>query len=216
MSGRVKAARAAVCGVVCMLAASLALASDNAEGGDALSREVQQTLHWILASSDNRGLPFAIVDKKAARLLVFGPKGQPLGAAPALTGSASGDHDAPGLGRLEPALIPQLQRTTPAGRFASEPGRNLMGEAVVWVDYDAGLAIHRVRPGPAQAEREQRLASATPDDNRASLGCVVVTPTFFDGIVAPVLGQGRGVVYVLPETATLAASNEPLAVRAGL
>ena len=32
------------------------------------------------------------------------------------------------------------------GRFASAPGRNDKGEAIVWVDYDASFAIHRLRP----------------------------------------------------------------------
>ncbi len=96
------------------------------------------------------------------------------------------------------------ERTTPAGRFASEPGRNLSGEHVVWVEYDSGFAIHRVRPGAGYERRLQRLASATPADNRASLGCVVVGPTFYDEVVAPALGQQRGVVYVLPETRPVA------------
>jgi hypothetical protein len=48
--------------------------------------------------------------------------------------------------------------------------------------------------------REARLASPTPEDNRASLGCVVVPAAFYDSVVEPMLGHGRAVVYVLPET----------------
>ena len=94
-------------------------------------------------------------------------------------------------------------RTTPAGRFVSEPGRNLTGEAIVWVDYTARLAIHRLRPAAAYERRPERLASSTPDDNRITLGCVVVEPAFFDTVVAPTLGTGYGVVYVLPENESL-------------
>lgn len=211
-------ARVAGCVCLCLLAGAArgveaaspngtasAIADVNANAADEpLSADARYAAQWIVDADDHRGLPFAIVDKKAARLFVFGPRGRLVGAAPALVGSASGDHATPGTGQLEPARIPLAERTTPAGRFASEPGRNLGGEAVVWVDYDAGLAIHRVRPDAAEAQREQRLASATPDDNRASLGCIVVMPAFYDGVVTPWLGAGRGVVYVLPESRPVA------------
>ena len=87
-----------------------------------------------------------------------------------------------------------------AGRFASEPGRNDKGEEIVWIDYAAALAIHRLRPAPAQERRPARLASPTPDDNRISAGCIVVPVAFYDTVVAPTLGSGRGIVYVLPES----------------
>jgi len=100
---------------------------------------------------------------------------------------------------LPPSRIPVADRTTPAGRFASEPGRNLAGEDVVWVDYDAGIAIHRLRPAAAHQARPERMASAGADDNRISAGCVVVPVAFYEEKVKPVLGRQRGVVYVLPE-----------------
>lgn len=164
------------------------------------SAGIRQLAQWIADSNDNDGQPFAIVDKQAARLVVFAPGGRIVGAAPALLGSAIGDDAVPGLGALDPQDIAPADRTTPAGRFDAEPGRNLDGDAVIWFDYDAGLAIHRVRPGRARQPREQRLASASAEDNRVSLGCVVVAPAFFDAVVQPALGSGGGVVYVLPET----------------
>ena len=148
---------------------------------------------------DARGRPFAIVDKQQARLLVFAADGQLLGAAPALLGLAVGDHAVPGLGRRAGKIAPH-ERTTPAGRFESEPGRNHLGEAIVWIDYDASLAIHRLRRAAAQERRAQRLASPSPADNRISLGCIIVDPGFYDAVVAPTLGRQRGVVYVLPES----------------
>jgi hypothetical protein len=104
-----------------------------------------------------------------------------------------------------------LASPTPAGRFASRPGRNDKGEAIVWVDYGASLAIHRLRPAPAQERRPARLASATPDDNRISLGCIVVPETFYDAVVGPILGSDRSVVYVLPETRPARALFDDLA-----
>ncbi|RZI81123.1 MAG: hypothetical protein EOP38_20385 [Rubrivivax sp.] len=169
------------------------------------SDDARATARWVLHSHDNQGMPFVIVDKKRAKVFVFGPKGQILGAAPALLGLAPGDHSVPGIGERPVSQILPGERTTPAGRYVSEPGRNLAGEDVVWWDYDAGLAIHRVRPGSAQEQRQQRLASATPVDNRISLGCVVVAVPFYESVIAPVLGKRRGVIYVLPETLPVSA-----------
>lgn len=173
-----------------------AVAAGHAE----LTVDAGYVRQWALASGDSRRQPFAVVDKKAARLYVFDADGRLLGATNALLGQAGGDHSVPGVGDGDVNKIPLSDRTTPAGRFASQPGRNLSGEAIVWFDYQAALAIHRVRPGSTQATRMARLATGTPQDNRASLGCVVVTPEFYDAVVAPSLGRQRGVVYVLPES----------------
>jgi len=151
-------------------------------------------------SRDNQGMPFAIVDKKDAKLYLFTPRGRLVAATPALLGLARGDHSVPGIGDIPPARIPPADRTTPAGRFLTEPGRNLEGEDVVWIDYDAGLAIHRLRPNAAQEARLQRLASTLPDEHRVSAGCVVVPVEFYEDHVRPMLGERAGVVYVLPET----------------
>jgi hypothetical protein len=154
----------------------------------------------LVTASDPGARPFAIVDKRAARLIVFHADGTVAGATPALLGRSPGDHSVPGVGeRTQAGRLRPGDRTTPAGRFDSQPGRNLQGDPVVWIDHDAALSIHRIRPGRAQRERERRLATATASDNRASDGCVVVSSAFFDTVVQPVLGVGRGVVYILPE-----------------
>ena len=70
---------------------------------------------------------------------------------------------------------------------------------MVWVDYDTGIAIHRVRPGVSQSQRLSNLATDDPNNKRMSLGCVVVPEAFFLAVVLPTLGHGRGTVYVLPE-----------------
>ena len=158
-------------------------------------------LKQILASADHGGRPFAIVDKKSATLAVYLGDGRLVGATPVLLGQTPGDQSVPGVG--ERAQVGQLRpgdRTTPAGRFATEPGHNLSGEPIVWVDYASALAIHRVRPGPSQERRVQSLASPDARDRRMSAGCVVVPEAFYEAVVQPVLGRGPGVVYVLPET----------------
>ncbi len=183
-------------GALCVFAMACALASVPARA----SSDAELAARWVLATADHRGLPFAIVDKKGARLFVYDASGRLLGATPALLGSAPGDHSIPGVGDKDPATLLPWERTTPAGRFESEPGRNHAGEEIVWFDYDAGLAFHRLRPGKSHSSRLRRLASGTPAERRASLGCVVVPVSFYERVVAPTLGRMRGVVYVLPET----------------
>jgi len=164
-----------------------------------LSADARDTLAWIQSTADHGNLPFAIVDKRQARVHVFRADGRLAGESAALLGLTPGDTGVPGAGQRVAELTP-AERTTPAGRFVSEPGHNLKGEDIVWVDYDAAIAIHRVRPGPSRERREQRLASGTPADNRISLGCIVVPVAFYEQVVSPVLGRGRAVVYVLPES----------------
>jgi hypothetical protein len=153
-----------------------------------------------MASADNKGLPFVIVDKREARMFVFDAAGRLRGATAVLLGLASGDLSAPGIGQRPVSQILPAERTTPAGRFLSQPGRNLQGEEVIWVNYQEGLAIHRLRPGNSQEQRRERLASSSPHDNRISLGCVVVPVAFYENVVGPLLGKTYSVVYVLPET----------------
>lgn len=161
---------------------------------------------WIQARDDNAGLPFAIVDKRDARIHVFDGHQQLVASSVVLVGSAYGDSSTPGVGRLaQVSRLGAADRTTPAGRYASEPGRNLHGEDIVWFDYGAALAIHRLRSDAAQERRAQRMATPSPDDNRASLGCVVVPVHFYEQVVKPLLGQHRGVVYVLPESSPVQA-----------
>src|SRR5262245_65700066 len=103
-------------------------------GGEHPSAEAHRVAQWIVGSGDNKGLPFAIVDKKDARLFIFEPGGRVIGATPALLGFAPGDHSLPGVGAKDPALLKPFERTTPTGRFESEPGRNHTGEAIVWFE----------------------------------------------------------------------------------
>jgi hypothetical protein len=163
------------------------------------SAETRDLVAWILATADHRGRAFALVDKKSARLYVFTPHGRLAGSSAVLLGVAVGDRSTPGVGELAPARIPIEDRTTPAGRFATEPGINLDGDAVIWFDYDAGLAIHRLRPDAAERARSRRLAAEDPQAHRVSAGCVVAPVAFYESVVMRWLGHTRGTLYVLPE-----------------
>lgn len=171
----------------------------------ALSGEAQQVAHWIRSTGNNQRLPYVLIDKHAARVHVFNAAGTLQASSAVLLGLARGDHSVPGIGERPMSAIAPHERTTPAGRFISEPGRNLKGEDIVWIDYDDAVSLHRVRPSNAAERRLQRLASATVADNRISYGCVNVPARFYDRHVAPAWGQKPGVIYVLPETQSAAA-----------
>jgi hypothetical protein len=165
-----------------------------------LTEEVAELGDWIGQSGDSQQLPYLIVDKKSARLFAFDAAGRPLGSTPVLLGSARGDDSVPGIGERRIADILPHERTTPAGRFVAEPGANLKGEDILWVDYDAAVSMHRVRSNDPRERRLQRLASATPDDNRISWGCINVPERFYNRVLRPTFAAGAVVVYVLPET----------------
>lgn len=180
--------------------APAAPAADAHRSSAQLSADARDVLAWVRASGDNAGMPFALIDKRGAALHVFDAQGAWQGSAPVLLGLARGDRSVPGIGERPMAQIAPHERTTPAGRFVSEPGVNLQGEDIVWVDYDDAISLHRVRATKASERRLQRLASKTVQDNRISYGCINAPASFYDRFIAPTLGRSAGVVYVLPET----------------
>ena len=168
-----------------------------------VSDTVIELAGWIVAVNDSQGYPFAIMDKAAAQVLVFGGDGRLRGAAPALFGSAVGDHSAPGIAGLALREIPGRDRTTPAGRFVGGFGPSIDAGRVLWVDYDSAVSMHPTATGVPAEKRAERLASPTPDDNRVTHGCINVEPGFFERIVGPTFEKG-GVFYILPDEAPLA------------
>lgn len=163
------------------------------------SSQVRQVAEWIAASRNNAGLPFAIVDKVGARVLVFSAAGALRGSAAALLGSARGDGSTPGIGDKKLSNIRPEERTTPAGRFEAEIGRNMRGEDILWVDYDGAVSLHRVVTGNLKEHRRQRLETPTASDNRITYGCINVSEDFYLRVVRPTFSGMRGIVYVLPE-----------------
>ena len=176
-----------------------AVATDTWPPAEA-STNAQKLVRWATDTADHRGMPFAVIDKPAARIHVFSARGQWLGSAPVLLGAALGDRSAPDIGTRPLSQIRPEERTTPAGRFVTEPGRNLRGDDIVWIDYDSAVSLHRVRSVSASERRLQRLASPGARDKRISYGCVNAPEAFYNQLIAPLLGKAPGVVYVLPDT----------------
>ena len=160
---------------------------------------VTRMSQWVAASGDNGGLPFVIVDKRAAKVFVFAADGQLLGRAPALIGSARGDDLTPGDSNREMSAIPLNERTTPAGRFVASFGSAKGGEKVLWVDYATAIALHPVVTANPKERRLQRLKSPTARDNHITHGCINVADAFYKKVVRPTFTGTAGIVYVLPE-----------------
>ena len=158
---------------------------------------------WVVESGDHGGRPFAAIDKLTAQVYVFSAAGRLLGASPVLVGFAPGDETVPGIGSKAIADIRPEERTTPAGRFVTVPGRNAEGKPVVWIDYDAAVSMHAVINDTPSERRLERLASPDPAEHRISWGCVNVPTVFFTDVVLPALKERGGIVYVLPDTKPL-------------
>ena len=180
--------------------AGAAMTVTAAELPNDASPHARQLVRWATASGDHQGLPFAVIDKPQARIHVFSAQGRWLASSAVLLGAALGDRSAPGIGQRPLSQIRPEERTTPAGRFVTEPGRNLKGDDIVWIDYDAAVSLHRVRSASAAERRHQRLASDGAQDKRISYGCVNAPEAFYNAYIAPMFGQARGVIYVLPDT----------------
>ena len=161
--------------------------------------------NWVADSRNNDGgnAGFIIIDKKFARVYVFDASGRLRADSAVLLGGARGDDSVEGIGNRPIEQVRPEERTTPAGRFVAEPGRNMLGEDVVWIDYDAAVSMHRVRLTNPAERRLERLATPTADDNRISYGCINVPVTFYETYIRPAAAKRRAIIYVLPEVHSL-------------
>jgi hypothetical protein len=166
--------------------------------------DVRRVADWAVATADNGRRPFAIVDKTQARVYVFDPAGRLIADSTILIGLARGDDSEPGIGDKPIAAIRPDERTTPAGRFDAQPGKNLGGDNVIWVDYDAAVSMHAVRPIVASEHRLERMKSPDPAQHRISYGCINLPKVFFTDVAWPRFSVAGGMIYVLPETRPLA------------
>ncbi|XHS77977.1 hypothetical protein ACFJGW_19985 [Burkholderiaceae bacterium UC74_6] len=174
-------------------------------GKEPASADLRTLAQWIVSTANNGAMNFAILDKKNAKVFVFEPGGKLVQASPVLLGYAKGDDSVAGIGKRPIDEVRPSERTTPAGRFVAEPGRNALHEDVVWIDYDAAVSMHRVRLTHPAEHRAERLRSANVQARRISYGCINLPPSFFEQVVWPKFRQHGGVFYVLPEVKKLEA-----------
>jgi hypothetical protein len=168
-----------------------------------LSDAATQTLSWVKGQRAQTGRPFLLLDKRLAHAWVFDSTARMVGSTPVLLGAATGDESVPGIGEKPIASILPHERTTPAGRFHMEPGKNSKGERIYWVDYDAAVSLHRVRAANVRERRLERLATPDPGDNRISYGCINVPEAFYNDVIDGQFASGQGSIYILPETRPL-------------
>lgn len=166
------------------------------------SAAARRVANWVVASADNAGLPFVIIDKIGAKVYVFDKTGRLRGASFALLGAARGDDSTPGIGSQKLSTIRPAERTTPAGRFVAALGRDFAHD-VLWIDYAQALSLHRVVNGNPGDHRLQRLATTSTLDKRISYGCVNVPVQFYDNVVLTTFTGTAGIVYILPEVKTI-------------
>ncbi|HEY4372015.1 MAG TPA: hypothetical protein VGN52_08825 [Burkholderiales bacterium] len=174
-------------------------------GATAPAPEVRQVANWVAQSGDAGANGYLIVDKKNARLYVFDAQSHLQGNSTVLLGLTPGDDLPPLAGSTPLSKIHAAQRTTPAGRFDAQRGHDDRGDEVVWVDYAAALAMHRVHEVNAGENRLARLDSADVAEKRISYGCINVPAAFFDQFIHPLFAQRRAMIYVLPEVKPLGA-----------
>ncbi len=167
------------------------------------SVEAKTVADWVARVDDSQGKAFVVIDKKSAHLYVFDAHAQLQASSPVLLGAALGDESVPGIGDRPIEEVRPHERTTPAGRFVGERGRNARGEDVVWVDYDAAVSMHRVVTSNAAEQRLRRLATPSVSDNRISYGCINIPPAFYDAYIRPAFATQSSIVYVLPDVARI-------------
>lgn len=197
------------------LAAPPTIGAEN-DGAAIQSEAATRVADWIAVSGDNGALPYIIVDKPAASLLLFDAKGKSLGQVPVLIGVALGDEATPGIGSKDLAEIGPAERTTPAGRFLAKFGLAAGNQKVLWVDYATSVALHPIPKGNQKEKRRQRMLSPDIDDNRITFGCINLPIAFYSKNVRPLFQKKGGYVYVLPDTKPLEAVFPRLRVQAVL
>lgn len=153
---------------------------------------------WVGAAGDNARLPYAIIDKSAARIWLFDAKGQRIADAPVLIGVMPGDDATPGVGAKSLAEIGPAEKTTPAGRYLAKFGVAAGKTRVLWVDYATSVALHTIPPGNPKEKRVDRMLSRDIADNRITFGCINVPKAFY-AKVGPLFRKKGGFVYILPD-----------------
>lgn len=160
--------------------------------------QAARVLRWVTGAADNKGLPYVVLDKAAARIWLYDGKGKRIADAPVLIGIALGDDATPGVGAKSLAEIGPAEKTTPAGRFLAKFGVAAGKTRVLWVDYATSVALHTIPPGNPKEKRVDRMLSPDIADNRITFGCINVPKAFY-AKVGPLFRKKGGYAYILPD-----------------
>lgn len=177
-----------------------------------LSQAAQRVTSWVAQTGDNAGLPYVVIDKPTATILVFDAKGTAVASGPVLLGIALGDDATPGVGNKSLSEIGPAEKTTPAGRYLAKFGRAAGNVKMLWVDYANSVGIHTIPPANKE-NRTKRMLSPEIEDNRITYGCINVPKAIYNGKITQLFGKKGGYVYILPDTKPLEAAFPPLYAR---
>lgn len=151
-----------------------------------LSQPANVVNSWVRQSHDNNGQRYVIADKAAGTIHIMDAAGNELASAPALYGKRTGDGMS--LGETPAGVFMLHNQSAPRSyggdlqQFATAPNGDI-------------YAVHRVLTNNNQ-NRQGRLDSATPNDNRVSLGCINIPADIYNKF----LNKGfQGKLYVLPD-----------------
>ena len=170
------------------------------------SRDVRLVADWQMRQKHNKS--FIIGDKTGGLIYAFDSKGVLLAKAPSLYGAAGKDKLTQGSINRTEAQKTKEDKITPAGVFAGKAEPNWYGKTGIAFDSTRDrvgpnateymtIGIHIVYLGTPSENRQGRLDSASPLDNRISYGCINVPPSFINVIDAHF--SADSVVIVLPE-----------------
>jgi hypothetical protein len=172
----------------------LAEAVQSALEHKAASPQVRGFAQWVLATHDNAGQPFIVVDKAQARVYAFGPLGQLRATAPVILGAARADDSVP------PA--------TPAGRFTKDSIQQPGAGGMAWSREGVQLLVHPLPAFVAAGDELQLLGSPGLEARRTSEGTIHVAAGFWREHIDP-LRSAASIAYVLPEAQQVEAVATP-------
>jgi hypothetical protein len=167
---------------------------------------IQQVADNRMRANPNK--PIAIVDKQMGLTYVIDANGVLAGKSASLTGKTKGDvrsEAAKKTANVE--SIAEKDKVTEAGMFdASVKNVPHYGNVITLQIFDNySIAMHPTYLGAPAEQRQARLESATPEDNRISFGCINVPNEFMQNVVFKVIPKGvkSFPIVVIPESKSI-------------
>lgn len=167
---------------------------------------IQQVADNRMRANPNK--PIAIVDKQMGLTYVIDANGVLAGKSASLTGKTKGDvrsEAAKKTANVE--SIAEKDKVTEAGMFdASVKNVPHYGNVITLQIFDNySIAMHPTYLGAPAEQRQARLESATPEDNRISFGCINVPNEFMQNVVFKAIPKGvkSFPIVVIPESKSI-------------
>lgn len=170
---------------------------------------------YIQQVADNRmrahpNKPIVIVDKQMGLTYMIDANGVLAGKSASLTGKTKGDfrsEEAKKTASVE--SIAEKDKVTEAGMFEGALKKSEdYGRVITLQEFNNySVALHQTYLKKPAERRQERLESATPEDNRISFGCINVPNEFMQNVVLKSIpyGMTRFPIVVIPESKSIQA-----------